>query len=126
MDAPDLSKEDLQAALAARRELGERYEAALVESFMERLDRAVEARAQARAQAQVAERDQHPPAARGRDWAAGQGQFWLGVTSLVMGFPVTGVAGMTAGVPGVVISWAGIAAVNLAYALQARRSWRLP
>ena len=48
----DLGHGDIEAALAARRELGARYDAELVDGFAERIERAVERRAAERGELQ--------------------------------------------------------------------------
>ncbi len=76
----EVPRDELKAALAARRELGEEYESALVESFMEKIDQAVEARVQAQlAQAQSAGM---PGAAARATAQASHQQFVLGIVSL--------------------------------------------
>jgi len=113
MSNPDLPRDELAAVLEARRELGKEYEPALVESFIERLDRVIDARVQAGL------------ADRGRsdaDRAESQrGQMQLGIASLGFGIPLSAIAGGTSGVWGLIACWSGIAAVNLSYALSRLR-----
>jgi hypothetical protein len=113
-DGRDLEREDLEAALAVRRELGRDYEPALVDAFVERVERAIEMRVDARIFAQQAQ-------AR-RDRRRDGMQLTLGIVSLTLGIPLTTIAGMVADLPGMVTAWAGIAGVNLAYALQRREA----
>ena len=61
----DLGHGDIEAALAARRELGARYDAELVDGFAERIERAVERRAAERGELQ-----QRRTAGRGRAGSA--------------------------------------------------------
>jgi hypothetical protein len=112
---PEPLREDLAAAVAARRDLGPDYEDAVLESFLARLDQAVAARVDA----QVAERTSPSPADRG----AGGRQLALGIVSLVLGIPVTAIATSNAeGLGALAVSWAGIAAVNAAHAWTVRRN----
>ena len=74
-DEQDGLAKDLEAAIAARAELGREYEPALVESFVERLDATIAARVEA----EVARRAPGP--------ANQTLAFVLGVISLCMGFP---------------------------------------
>ena len=106
----DLGHGDIEAALAARRELGARYDAELVDGFAERIERAVERR--------VAERGE----LQQRRTAGAEGgrirQFVLGIISVGVGVPIT-IVPMVAtdnGLPAVVVAWLGIAAVNAAHA----------
>jgi hypothetical protein len=50
-------------------------------------------------------------------------QFVLGIISLVMGVPITAIAGQTTepGLLGVAIAWGGIVGVNAVHALSSRR-----
>jgi hypothetical protein len=118
MSTPDLPREELAAVLEARRELGKDYEPALVESFIERLDRVVDARVQAglaeRARSEVSRADSL------------RGQLQLGIGSVALGIPITAIAGPTTGVWGLVVAWGGIAAVNLSYALSRLRAQQRP
>jgi len=85
----------------------------LVESFAERIEQVVQARVAAH-QSGLAVNAQHAA-------VAGQRQLTLGIVSLGTGIPITAIAGGLADLPGVIAAWAGIAAVNVAHALQARR-----
>ena len=110
----DLEHQDVEAALVVRRELGEDYEPALVESFVERIEDAIEARVDAR----MAERN---ATARSQEQHQ-KHQLALGIVSLGTGIPITAVAGGVGdGLAGVIVAWTGIAAVNVAHALQGRR-----
>ena len=77
----DLGHGDIEAALAARRELGARYDAELVDGFAERIERAVERRAAERGELQQ-RRTAGPRAVRIR-------QFVLGLISVGVGIPIT-------------------------------------
>lgn len=110
-DAGDIPRDDAEAALAARRDLGRDYEPAVVDSFVDRLDRAIDARVAQRVE-QVGGR---APAAPDRSGLV------LAVVSIGCGIPITAIAG-SAGLPELLIAWIGIVLVNMAYALQSRRS----
>ena len=114
-DDPDTLAADLRATVAARHELDPMYEAALVESFLERVDARVAE--QVRAQVDVnrrRERDSRPRPAL---------QFTLSVVSLLVGVPVTGFAADD-GLAVILASWGGIVAVNLSFAWSQRRRRR--
>lgn len=110
-------REELEAALGARRELGRDYEDALVESFLDRIDRRVDERARTAVE-RSAPRRAAAPAQTGPPL-----QFVLGVVSLGTGIPITAIAGSTAGTGGLLLAWTGIVGVNVAHALS-RRSGR--
>lgn len=100
--------------LEVRRELGPDYEPALVDSFVERIDNAIEARVDARLA--------HRARSEETEGRRQKQQLVLGIVSLGTGIPITAVAGSLGdGLPGVLVAWAGIAAVNLAHAMKDRR-----
>lgn len=106
----DLGHGDIEAALAARRELGARYDAELVDGFAERIERAVEHR--------VAEQRALDQRRTSGNEGARIRQFVLGVISLGAGIPIT-IVPMVAtdnGLPAVIVAWLGIAGVNAAHA----------
>jgi hypothetical protein len=109
----DVSRQDVEALLEARRELGPSYDAALVDSFAERVERAVEERVDA----VVADRRGD----RGQEKERDVRQFVLGIVSLGTGIPITAISASTADVPGLIVAWTGIVGVNVAYALRDRR-----
>jgi hypothetical protein len=108
----DLERSELEAVLETRRELGASYDAALVDSFADRIERATERRA---AEA-VASRDLH----RIHGDAAGKRQLALGIVSVVAAVPISIPLGVTDHLPALLVAWAGIVGVNVAHALQGR------
>ena len=115
---PEVVREEAEAVLGARLELGKEYDQALAESFADRIEQVVEAR--------VAASGRGPGALERRealDSQAGQRQLKLGVVSLGCGIPITAIAdSLGDGLPGVIVAWLGIVGVNAAHALQSR--WR--
>lgn len=107
-----LERQEVEAALEVRRELGAEYEPALVESFAERIEHVIEARVDAR----LAELK----ASRRLDEERHSKQMAMGITSLALGIPISAIAGGIADLPGLVVSWAGIVGVNAALAWQNR------
>jgi hypothetical protein len=107
-----LGRQDLEAVIEARRDLGPAYEPALVESLAEKVELAIDARAQAR----IAQDRRH----RSNEVQRQKQQLTLGIVSLGTGIPITAIAGGIEGLPGMVVAWVGIAAVNAAYALSGR------
>lgn len=130
----DLDRPDVEALLETRRELGPTYDSALVDSFADRIEKAVQAR--------VAQQtgQQSPPAslpgqlpivpnalAVERERAAratSTRQFVLGIVSCVAGIPISAITA-TGGADGsatkLAIAWIGIVGVNVAHALVGRR-----
>ena len=98
---PDETR-DLAATLQARRDLGPDYDDALASGFLERLDRGLDARIDAR----LAEQPE------GRD-----GALPLAIVSMALGIPLTAITGAAMqSVLAVLIVWIGIVGVNVAYA----------
>jgi predicted TPR repeat methyltransferase len=108
-----VGREDAEALLEVRRELGPSYDAALVDSFAERMERAIAERVDA----QLAERRHQRQQVDSRD----SKQLALGIVSLGCGIPITGIAAGITDLPGIIVAWSGIAVVNIAYALGGRR-----
>lgn len=102
-------RDDLQATLDARRDLGPEYEAALIDSFMERLDATIAHRVRA-------ELDLHEPAPRGKRQSPAGPMVPIVIGSLALGIPLTGIAGSSAGATGLLITWMAIVAINVAAA----------
>ncbi|POX50546.1 hypothetical protein C3489_22050 [Streptomyces sp. Ru71] len=122
MDAHDTDlKKDLDATLRARRELGEEYESALVDSFLEKVDQRVDAAVDRRVRRQLAE--QQMAAARGAR-SPGPSDSWperfgFGIVTLVLAVPLSAIAAVQAHLPGLIVAWTGIVGVNV---VQAARS----
>ncbi|MFD5573399.1 hypothetical protein [Streptomyces cadmiisoli] len=121
MDARDADlKKELDATLQARRELGEEYESALVDSFLEKVDQRIDGAVERRVRRQVAEqqmaaaRDTRSPEPTD-SWGE---RFGFGIVSLVLAVPLSAIGGGAAGLPGLLVAWAGIVGVN---AFQASR-----
>ena len=117
MAEDELERSEIQAVLETRRELGTSYDAALVDGFAERIERAVEERSvEVRSRADWT---------RQQEAAAGKRQLALGIVSLGAGIPISAIAlAVPEGLSSLVslaIAWGGISAVNLAHAIQGRQ-----
>ena len=112
------TRDDLVAAIGARRELGPEYEDAVLDSFLARLENQIEARVDARVSQRLG---QSPAASAESQSGRSDPGLVLGVWSVIAGIPVTAIATGNEGVVGLVVAWAGIATVNLAHALRRRR-----
>jgi hypothetical protein len=121
MEARDTDlKKELDATLHARRDLGEEYESALVDSFLEKVDQRIDGAVERRVRRQMAE--QQMVVARGArapkptdSWGE---RFGFGIVSLVLAIPLSAIGGGIAHLPGLLVAWAGIVGVN---AFQAAR-----
>lgn len=114
VDDRDALRADLESRVAARKDLDQTYEPALVEAFLERLDAQVDRRVQA--EVETARRDHDGGRRSGPDLP-----FVLAIVSLGTGIPITAISAGMEGVPGLAISWLGIVGVNIAYGLSQRR-----
>src|SRR5215831_14170686 len=111
----EIPREELSATLAARHELGPEYDAALVDSLADRVEQVVKARVAA---AQQVPTPPAPVQVQGASGALSAGQrLAVAAISLGVAIPCLAIAGAAAGVTGVIVTWAGIAAVNLAAAI---------
>ncbi|MEU5897717.1 MULTISPECIES: hypothetical protein [Streptomyces] len=116
MEARDAElKKELDATLHARRELGEEYDSALVDSFLgkveQRLDGTIDRRMRRHLaeQQMVVARGARSPASGVDSWAE---RFGFGVVSLILAVPLSAIAVVNAGLTGLFVSWAGIVGVN--------------
>ena len=97
-EARDEIGRELEATFEARRELGREHEAALVEAFLDRVEK------------RLAERQ---PAATPAEREDARGQaFVLALVSLGCGIPISAIAAGSEGLPGLAVAWAGIVLVN--------------
>ncbi|MET7681951.1 hypothetical protein [Streptomyces sp. NPDC005423] len=116
IDARDTElKKELDATLQARRELGEEYESALVDSFLAKIDQRIDGAVERRVRRQVAE--QQMVTARGSrapkstdSWGE---RFGFSVVSLVLAIPLSGIGAGISGLPGLLVAWGGIVGVNV-------------
>ncbi|MGW8374610.1 hypothetical protein [Streptomyces sp. ODS28] len=123
---PEL-KRDLDASLQTRKELGPEYERELVDSFLGKVEERVDGIVDKRVRRQLAEqqmvvaRGGAHPAPRPRGYAEGLGaRLGMAIASLVLAIPLSAIAVVNAGLPGLLICWAGIVGVNAA---AGGRSW---
>ena len=114
----DETRREVEAALAARRQLGFEYEEAIAAGLLDRVNqlalmRASEMRREAERvdQATKAEREVR------------RQRYLLGIVSLGAGVPITAISALNVdpSLLGVLVSWAGIVGVTVAAALGARR-----
>lgn len=121
MDARDAElKKELNATLQARRELGEEYESALVDSFLEKVDQRIDGAVERRVRRQLAE--QQMVVARGsrapRSTDSWGERFGFGLVSLVLAIPLSAIGGTFGHLPGLFTTWVGIVGVNFVQAVR--------
>jgi hypothetical protein len=112
-------KKELDATLHARRELGEEYESALVDSFLEKVEQRLDGAVDRRVRRQLAE--QQMVVARGTRSPEGASDSWgerfgFGIVSLVLAVPLSAIGGSVAHLPGLLVAWVGIVGVNVVQA----------
>ena len=109
-----LSPEEIRAAAETHNELGPAYRDAVIESFLDKVGREIDARVDARlAQQQTVQ----PP---GRDRRGHSGSpLALAIISMVLGIPISAIAVAAgthpAGFMGLLMVWIAITAINIAY-----------
>ena len=108
-------KKELDATLHARKELGEEYESALVDSFLGKVEQRLDSVVDRRVRRQLAEQQM----VVARDSRGGRGsvdswgeRFGFAVVTLVLAIPLSAIAVVNAGLPGLLIAWGGIFGVN--------------
>jgi hypothetical protein len=104
----ELPRDELEAAVAARRELGREREPELVDSFLAKIETQIDARVDDKLA-----RDRYAPQRRGHgpDWAAAL----LGISSLGIGIGATGAATSQGQGWVAAVAWIAIVLVNLMY-----------
>lgn len=115
MGQSEIPREDVEAAVHTRRELGPDYEPAIVDSLVERIDAAIEARV-------AAELERRAPAKNDLSRKDHSDRaLALGIVSVVLAVPLTAIAAGMIGFPAVILVWVGLVMINLAYTLGNRR-----
>ena len=121
-----MSAGELRAAAETHKELGPEYQDAVLQSFVDRVGREIDARvdarlAQAAAQPLAAQRMATPPAPRAPKPISAM---TLALGSIALGIPLTAIvvaAGShPAGFAGLLVVWIAIAVINLGYASKMR------
>jgi hypothetical protein len=109
------TRRDIEAALAARRELGPEYHDSIAAGLAERVEQLAAYRtAELRHEAQIQERE-----ARAEHSTRSQ-RLALAIVSLGVGVPITGISAemVDPSLLGVLVSWAGIVGINVAAGLR--------
>ncbi|MFB9840049.1 hypothetical protein [Actinoallomurus acaciae] len=106
MSTSELPRDDLAASLAARRELGPDYDAAFADAIAARIERSAALRDSAAVANERAER-----------------AVALTVLCVTLGvsIPTSAIAAAEAGLPGLIVVWLALVAINVAFALRPRR-----
>jgi hypothetical protein len=120
-----LSPEEIRAAAETHNELGPVYRDAVIESFLDRVGREIDARVDARLRQQQAEQ----PPVQSRRGNSGS-PMALAITSMALGIPISAIAVTAgthpAGLLGLLVVWIAIAVINVAYYTSNAARWRQP
>ncbi len=116
MSSSSFSRDEIRAAAETHRELGPDYQEAVIESFLDKVGREIDARVDARlgqgVRARPAAAPKHPQSLA------------LAIVSMVLGIPLTAivlaVGSRPAGIAGLLIVWVAIVAINFTYSLRFR------
>ena len=123
MSAP-LSPEEVRAAAEVHRELGPNYQDAVIESFLDKVGREIDARVDAR----LLQQGVQPPAQRGHGHSGSP--MTLAIVSMALGIPISAIvvsAGAhPAGVLGLLVVWLAIGVINVAYNISYSARYRQP
>jgi hypothetical protein len=115
------NRDDLAAALHARRELGPEYDAAFAESLAERIDQTIEARLHGSARSRTDIEHVYLLKIQ-QENARGERKVSTAIACVSLGvsIPLSGIAAGLQSLPFLVIVWTGIVMINMAYALRRR------
>jgi hypothetical protein len=108
-----LTPEEIRAAAETHRELGPDYQSAVIESFLDKVGREIDARV-----------DERMAIARQAAPARGRAPMALAIVSISLAIPLSAIAlavGSSGGLTALVVIWIAITAINLAYSLGDRR-----
>ncbi len=123
VSVPSLGPDEVRAAAEVHAELGPDYRDAVVQSFLDRVNKEIDIRVDQRLAAQ---QPQPPvPAPQAPAPAQRQLSLWLPVVSIALGIPITAIIDKLGQVSSqsteLVFVWIVIAVINVAYALSYRR-----
>ncbi|MEU2059890.1 hypothetical protein [Streptomyces sp. NPDC013455] len=113
-------RKDLDATVRARRELGEEYDSALVDSFLEKVEQRIDDAVERRVRRQLAERQMAAARETRRpkpadSWAE---RYGFALITLVLAIPLSAISGALAGLAGIVATWFGVVGVNAVQAVR--------
>lgn len=109
-----MSPEEIRVGAETYKELGPDYHDAVIESFLDRVTREIDARVDA----QIARQQAVQPAVPHRNRPSGS-PMALAIISMVLGIPISAIAVAAgdhpAGALGLIVVWIAIAVINVAY-----------
>jgi hypothetical protein len=123
VSSSSLSPEEIRAAAETHDELGREYSNAVIESFLDKVGREIDARVDARLNrfapgSPHQHSGVHMPHFKGRQASPTT----FGVVSLVLAIPITAIVAYSpAHLIGLIVVWAAIAVINVAHGLRAQQ-----
>ncbi len=122
-----LTPDEIRAAAETHHELGPEYQSAVIDSFLDKVGREIDARVDARLgyraapqQTPMAPYPAQPPA-QAQHYHPGRGAFALAIVSIVLGIPLTGiVVGNHYPISALLVVWIALLGINVAYGLSNR------
>src|SRR5260221_7813459 len=122
-NSPSLTPDEIRAAAETHRELGPNYESAVIESFLDKVGREIDARVDARVALAQPYISSAPLAAPAKPASRERSAFALAIVSMALGIPLTALT-VTAGAhpvlsAGRLLGWPAITVLHMAY------SWHL-
>lgn len=122
-----MSPEEIRAAAEVHDELDPRYRDAVIESFLDKVGREIDARVDARLARQAPAPAPHA-GRRGHQFSGSP--MTLAIASLVFGIPISAIAAAAgahpAGLLGLLVVWLAIAVINVAYNISYAARYRQP
>jgi hypothetical protein len=114
-----LSPEEIRAAAEVHDELGPRYSGAVIESFLEKVGHEIDARVDARLGRAAPAPEQAAQHVHRHGGSHSGSPMTLAICSLIFGIPISAIAvaagAHPAGLVGLLVVWAAIAVINVAY-----------
>jgi hypothetical protein len=124
-----MSPEEIRAAAEVHNELGPGYRDAVIESFLDKVGREIDARVDARLGQQATQQQAAQAPARHGHGHSGS-PMALAIASIALGIPISAIAvaagSNPAGFKGLVVVWIAIAVINIAYNLSYSARFRQP
>jgi hypothetical protein len=120
----EIPRDEAEAALEARRELGRDYEPAVVDSFVDRLDKVIQARVEEAVAKQGTAENASAAAIKARanlEKSHASYRLALIIVSMGVGIPLTAIAGSFMGPSGIILTWTAIVMLNVIFGLGNRR-----
>lgn len=117
VNTPSLRPDEIRAAAETHHELGPDYQSAVIESFLDKIGREIDARVDARVAARTADLPTNSRRAP-REWSS----LAVVIPSLIFGIPISAIAVSAgphpAGLTGLVVVWIAITVINVIYAVR--------